>query len=134
MFIPLILDDFRFVYKFFPIVFTKISNELRAVILLGENGCRYLQNGVCTIYDDRPPSCRIYPLTPYFDKIMIDDNCPSVGDVGEFLADETEISQKNRSERLVEFGDKYAKTVEFLDSIQNDLKSIDYYEIGRAHV
>ena len=58
---------------------------------------------------------------------MIDESCPSVGDVGEFLADETEISQKNRSERLVGFGDKYAKTVEFLDSIQNDLKSIGYY-------
>lgn len=58
---------------------------------------------------------------------MIDESCPSVGDYGDFLADWHHISDKNRSDRLINFYDKYKATTEFLESIKTNLESIGTY-------
>jgi len=73
MLAPLILDDFQYVYKNFPIQFAYINNELKALMIInkGEGSCKYYKNNRCTIYNERPPACRMYPVSPYFDEFFI---------------------------------------------------------------
>lgn len=77
---PLILEDFNQVFERFPIVFTRLDGELRALVLLnnGKGYCPYFSQG-CTIYSYRTPACRLYPVSPYFSHILVDSACPSIG-------------------------------------------------------
>ena len=66
----LILDDFEVVSKYFPILFTfGDMGYLKANILFsdGKSFCPYIKNYQCTIYEDRPSICRVYPLSPSHD-------------------------------------------------------------------
>lgn len=82
IFSQIILDDFETVSNNFPILFTfGEMGYLKANILFSDgNGfCPYIANHQCTIYDDRPSICRVYPLSPNLDdKIYIDDSCPAI--------------------------------------------------------
>ncbi len=124
-FIPLVLDDFEDVYRFFPILFTYINDELRAVILLGDKeGCRYLTDNGCAIYEDRPPSCRLYPITPFFDNIFIDTSCPGLAKTGAAIVEHGIISEAHRHTRLNDFSKKLIKTKDFLSAISGTLVPI----------
>lgn len=124
-FIPLILDDFKFVYEYFPIVFAYINKELRALILLSDGEkCRYLKDGVCSIYENRPPSCRMYPISPFFGSVLIDRSCPSVGDVGSFLIRNGEIGESNHHARMDGFEAKLSATSEFLRRAEAMLEDV----------
>ena len=77
---PLILEDFEAVYQHFPIVFSVKENALVAYVLLndGKGYCPYFEHNRCSIYDQRPPACKLYPISPYFEHILVDTSCPSV--------------------------------------------------------
>jgi Fe-S-cluster containining protein len=85
MFAPLILEDIKKVYKFFPI-FVIFLPEPKLVIPLSLNkGCPYLENNKCSIYEFRPPACKIYPFSPWFGEIILDLSCDGIGINGEKL-------------------------------------------------
>ena len=120
-FIPLILEDFKEVYKFFPIFFSFFDDEIVPIIELGENKCRYFKNNKCKIYEFRPPGCKTYPIIPYFDEILIDISCPGVGNEGEFLANKETINPKFYHSRIENLSIKRENTLKFTESIKNDL-------------
>lgn len=124
--IPLILEDFELVYKNFPIIFAYISNELRVLILLGNDGdkCRYLSESGCTIYEERPPSCKMYPISPFFEDFYVDTACEAVGESGEFLCSKDGFNKSFYHPRVESFTDKYFQTQKFLLSIENDIEKI----------
>ena len=131
--IPLVLEDFEFVYENFPIVFAYLNDKLRVFILLSNDGkgCRYLGEKGCGIYEKRPPSCKIYPLSPFFEEFYVDTSCEAVGENGEFLCSNKGFNQKFYHSRLENFKDKYTKTEKFLFSIDNNIKKIgNIKEIG----
>lgn len=127
LFLPLILEDFEEVYPYFPIVFAQINGEMRALILLiGENGtCRYYQSGECVIYNHRPPGCRLYPFTPYFEDILVDVSCPAVSETsGQFLAAPSHINTAFHHKRLIDFEAKRQTTVEYIRQLNDSFESI----------
>lgn len=77
---PLILEDFSQVYTHFPILFGIDNERLMAYVLLNdEKGhCRYYENHQCSIYEHRTPACKLYPITPYFEHILVDTDCPAI--------------------------------------------------------
>ena len=79
---PLVLEDFEKVYEYFPIVIAKLDT-LRIVMLLSNEKCPYLKNSKCSIYDKRPPACKIYPYSPWYGEILLDISCPGIGIKGE---------------------------------------------------
>ena len=115
VFSQIILDDFEVVYKNFPILFTFGElGYLKAVILFsdGESFCPYVQNHQCSIYEDRPSICRVYPLSPNIDdKIYIDDSCPAVenNDYNKII-DSGKITSPYRYKTLESYQDKYIET------------------------
>lgn len=128
-FIPLVLDDFKFVYEYFPIVFAYINKELRVLILLSDGEkCRYLKDGICSIYENRPPSCKMYPISPFFGSLLLDYSCPSVGDMGTFLIRNGEVGESNYHERVDNFEEKLAATSEFLVHAEPNLKNIGSFK------
>ncbi len=129
-FTPLILDDFEDVYKNFPIIFSFIDNELRALIRLSadEQKCRYFLENKCSIYTERPPACRLYPVTPFYEDILVDTSCHGVGEEGQVLASNSSISNSFYHDRLENFETKRQKTIKFLKEIENNLESIGEYE------
>jgi len=82
---PLILEDFEKVYKFFPILIAKLDSLKPVMLLSNEISCPYLKNNICSIYEKRPPACKIYPFSPWFDDILLDISCPGIGIYGEKL-------------------------------------------------
>lgn len=82
---PLILEDFKKIYNYFPILIAKLDYLRPVMLLSNEISCPYLNNGKCTIYENRPPACKIYPYSPWYDKILLDLSCSGVGCEGEYL-------------------------------------------------
>eukprot|EP01029_Cantina_marsupialis_P018837 TRINITY_DN435_c0_g1_i1.p1 TRINITY_DN435_c0_g1~~TRINITY_DN435_c0_g1_i1.p1 ORF type:complete len:122 (+),score=1.66 TRINITY_DN435_c0_g1_i1:35-367(+) len=68
---PLILEDFEYVYEKFLIQFAYINKELRVLMVInrGEGSCAYFKDSMCSIYEKRPPACRMFPISPYFKEI-----------------------------------------------------------------
>lgn len=118
LFAQIILDDFELVHKNFPILF--IFGELgylKPVILLsnGKDFCPYIKENRCTIYDQRPSICRLYPLSPNVDaKIYIDDSCPAVTIEPENgstpIVKEGEVTKDFYYKSLESYQDKYIET------------------------
>lgn len=129
-FTPLILDDFVDVYKNFPIVFGYIGDELRALMKLSSSpqGCQYFLENKCSIYEERPPACRLYPITPFYEDILVDTSCHGVGEVGEILTKGSSISNNFYHKRLENFEHKRLKTVHFLKELEDHLKPIGSYQ------
>lgn len=125
---PLILNDFEEVYKNFAIVFGYIGGELKAFIILndGKNACLHLDsNGMCKIYQDRAPACRMYPISPFFDEVFVDTSCHGVNEeIGEFLCSKDGYSEKFYHRRIENFLSKYQITKEFLEIIEPTLTEI----------
>ena len=120
-FIPLILEDFKEVYKFFPIFFSFFEDGIIPVIELGSDKCRYFKNNRCEIYEDRPPGCKTYPIIPYFDEILIDITCPGVDLKGKFLVDKNKINPDFFHPRIKNLTKKRENTLNFTNSIKDEL-------------
>ncbi len=82
---PLVLEDFEKVYKYFPILIAKFDILKPVMLLSNETACPYLRNDKCSIYENRPPACKIYPYSPWYDDILLDLSCKGVGVEGEIL-------------------------------------------------
>lgn len=85
MFAPLILEDIKKVYKFFPIFIIFLPEPKLVIPLAINNKCPYLKNDKCSIYEFRPPACKIYPFTPWYGKILLDLSCDGIGIKGDIL-------------------------------------------------
>ncbi|MFP4486746.1 MAG: YkgJ family cysteine cluster protein [Campylobacterales bacterium] len=120
--IPLVLDDFADVYRFFPILFGVLDSKIRAFILLsdGHSTCPYLSKNGCEIYEHRPPGCRIYPFSPYFDDIVFDDQCDALGS-GDIVAKDGFIDARFYHRRLEGFKEKFEKSLEYYKSLEDNL-------------
>jgi len=79
----LILEDFKKVYNYFPILIAKFDFLKPVMLLSNDKYCPYLKNEKCSIYENRPPACRIYPYSPWYDKILLDISCDGIGIKGE---------------------------------------------------
>jgi len=130
---PLILEDFERVYKNFEIFFGYIDGNLKALMVLNRgrtdagkiDTCEYLENGICTIYENRPPACKLYPLSPYYDEIYVDSSCEAVSREGEFLVSPEKINPNFKDIRLENFSSKLQETLLWLDLIKDDLEEVD---------
>ena len=115
VFSQLILADFELVSKNFPILFTFGDiGYLKAVVLFsdGKSFCPYVKNHQCTIYNERPSICRVYPLSPSIDNnIYIDDSCPAVKiNTKGNMVDNGELSASYKYDTLQNYQDKYINT------------------------
>ncbi|WP_263834054.1 YkgJ family cysteine cluster protein [Sulfurospirillum oryzae] len=125
---PLILEDFEEVYKNFPILFSVTEQKLMAYVLLndGKNYCRYYVNQQCSIYLQRPPACKLYPVSPYFEQLFIDTACPSVNqDSGYSLCHDGQLNSAFATKRLENFVEKLEETHAFFESI-NALEDFEH--------
>ena len=117
---PLILDDFEKIYKYFPILIAKLDVLKPVMLISNEKQCPYLINEKCSIYEKRPPACKIYPYSPWYDKILLDLSCKGIGTEGENLP-LTINSFKNSTffdERIIDIENKIIKTSEWLENKQ----------------
>jgi len=133
---PLILEDFPKVEKYFKIR-AIILDEVIPVMLLtdGYNSCKYLLNGQCSIYENRPPACKIYPFSPFYDDIFIDLSCPAVREEGDLLLprNKEEYFQSLFFEnRFIDFKYKREKTIAFMKmqklTFDKEIKGIKLYK------
>lgn len=120
---PLVLDDFEAVHHHFPILFGEIEQQMRAVMFIsdGAQPCRYLQQGRCAIHATRPPGCRSYPLSPLDGNIMVDTDCPAVGEDGLSLCDSEGIDDAFKTERLDHFPEKFEATQQFINHYREQM-------------
>ena len=119
---PLILEDFEDVYKNFAIVFSISNRKLKPYVVLnnGTSYCKYYINNKCSIYEKRPPACKLYPLSPYFDNILVDIECPSINtENGEQLSLGGKVLSSFHTKRLSNFNQKLQESILFYDSIYN---------------
>jgi len=132
---PLILDDFEKVKPYFEIR-AVIFDEIIPVMLLtdGYNPCKYLKNGKCEIYENRPPACRIYPFSPYYDDIFIDLECDAISFEGDRLPTNKNEFFKSSffDERMIDFKEKREKTLEYMKKqklvFDREIKGIKLYK------
>jgi len=115
VFSQLILEDFELVSKNFPILFTFGDiGYLKAVVLFsdGKSFCPYVKNHQCTIYNERPSICRVYPLSPSIDNnVYIDDSCPAVQiSARGNMVHNGELSPSYKYDTLQNYQDKYIDT------------------------
>jgi len=103
---------------------------LKAVILFsdGESFCPYVKNDQCSIYDNRPSICRVYPLSPNIDdKIYLDDNCPAIdAENGNEIIRDGIVSKDYMYDTLENYQDKYIQTHLELEKIN---KSKDFESV-----
>ncbi len=139
---PLVLEDFEKVYNYFPILIAKLD-VFKPVMLLSNGVCPYLKDDKCSIYENRPPACKIYPYSPWYDDILLDISCKGIGIKGELLPLSKEEFYKSPffDERVDNISEKLknslkwleGKEVEYIGSLENislyKLKDIsDYFD------
>ncbi len=112
----IILEDFKEVYKNFPILFIFGDlGYLKPVLLLtnGKDFCKYLQDFKCSIYEHRPSICKNYPLSPNLDNnTYIDELCPAVKEekTDNFIVKNNTINQNYIHNTLINYQEKYINT------------------------
>jgi len=114
---PLILEDFDKVKKYFEIRAVVFEDVIPVMLLTdGKNPCKYLKDGKCQIYQERPPACRIYPFSPYYDDIFIDLSCDAICNNGKKLPSTKQelFNSEFFDNRLDNFIDKRNKTLEYM--------------------
>ena len=113
IFSQLLLEDFKEIYENFPIVFMIGDlNYLKPVILLtnGIDSCRFLDGTKCSIYENRPSVCKIYPLSPHLTNVpFIDVSCPAVGSEGTLIVDNGILEKSAEHEVFEDYQNKYIK-------------------------
>lgn len=78
--------DFDFVAKYFPILFYVRDGSISPVYFFyyGEKAgtkCPYLNQNLCSIYEERPYACRTYPFSIENGKFCYDDGCPQISEL-----------------------------------------------------
>lgn len=119
---PLILEDFEAVYKHFTIVFGWQNKKINAYMILnnGEDYCKYYVNNQCSNYENRAPACKLYPVSPYFEHILVDTECPSINtEFGTQVHIEKDMPNSFYHQRLENFAQKREETLAYLESINN---------------
>jgi len=132
---PLVLDDFEKVKPYFEIR-AIILDDIIPVMLFndGNSPCKYLEEGKCTIYENRPPACKIYPFSPFFDEIFIDLSCDAISFEGDRLPTSKEELLKSNffDERMINLTEKRAKTIEYMKNqkleFDKEIKGIKLYK------
>ena len=146
IFSQLILDDFEVVSKNFPILFTfGEMGYLKANILFsdGKSFCPYITNYQCTIYNERPSICRVYPLSPNLDdKVYIDDSCPAINnEFGMDIVVNGKVTDNFKYPTLENYQDKFIDTHLYLEQFNDKnnfeevikIKNISFYKyIGKS--
>ncbi|MEO1923397.1 MAG: YkgJ family cysteine cluster protein [Nautiliaceae bacterium] len=133
---PLVLDDFEKVCDYFPIVIAKLEVFKPVMLLSTEKGCPYLQNDKCSIYEQRPPACKIYPFSPWYDSILLDLSCPGVGTQGLFLplTKKEFCSSSFFDERVINIKQKLINTAKWLENKKitpiGSVKNIEIFQIS----
>jgi len=134
---PLILEDFDKVKDYFEIRAVILDDIIPVMILTdGKNPCKYLKNGQCEIYENRPPACKIYPFSPYFDDIFLDLSCDAVGLEGERLPTNKDEYFKSKffEERFINFKEKREKTIEYMKQkelfFDKEIKGLKLYKFN----
>ena len=132
---PLITDDFADVYKHFPILFGTINDVFRPLMVMndGNSTCSYLgANGECQIYNERPPACRLYPISPFFDEVFIDSHCPGVSTemTGEAIVQHGKVASKFYHQRLKNFAKKLEQTSTFMQTLTEN--ECDFEAVGEV--
>jgi len=125
---PLILEDFEAVYHNFPILFSFKEQKVVAYVLLndGKNYCKYYVNQQCSIYLQRPPACKLYPVSPYFEHVLVDTACPSVNqESGYSVCSDGKLNSAFATKRLENFVEKLEATHAFFESI-NTLEDFEH--------
>jgi Fe-S-cluster containining protein len=131
MFAPLILDDIKKVYKYFPILVIFIPEPKLVIPLALKKSCPYLNENKCTIYENRPPACKIYPYSPWYGEILLDISCEGIGTKGEKLPLSYKEFKNSKfyDERIENIEEKLNKTNKWLKKQQikflakiNDIK------------
>lgn len=119
---PLILEDFETVHKNFPILFSVNGEDLVVYVLLnnGKGHCKYYIDHKCSIYEQRTPACRLYPISPYFEHILVDTACSAVSyESGKLLCSNGIVQSDFYTKRLENFVAKREATKVFLESIKH---------------
>ncbi|WP_320036212.1 hypothetical protein [Halarcobacter sp.] len=132
VFSQILLDEFEYIYKNFPIVFIFGGlNYIKPVVLLtnGKSLCPYNIDFKCTIYEKRPSVCRIYPLSTNLDnQIYIDKDCPQVTLQKENktpLSKNKKLSPYFQNDIFYTYQEKYIETHYEFDILdKNDFKEI----------
>jgi Fe-S-cluster containining protein len=116
MFAPLILDDIKKVYKYFPILVIFLPKPKIVIPLALNSLCPYLKDNKCTIYDNRPPACKIYPFSPWYGEIILDISCDGIGIKGENLPLSKDAFKNSKfyDERIENIEEKLNKTENWL--------------------
>jgi len=132
---PLVLDDFKKVYNYFPILIAKLEDFKPVMLLSNETSCPYLKNNRCSIYKKRPPACKIYPFSPWYDKILLDLSCKGIGIKGDLLPLEYEEFKNSKfyEKRFENITEKIKYTQKWLQTKKiikvATIKSIELYKI-----
>jgi Fe-S-cluster containining protein len=115
---PLVLEDVEEVYQNFAVLFGVIGEEIKLLMILndGRSACRFLDSkGQCSIYDNRPPACQLYPFTPFNDQLLVDSSCDGVAKEGsEIYSKHNGVNKTFYHQRLENFEAKRKKTMEFI--------------------
>ncbi|WP_456470394.1 YkgJ family cysteine cluster protein [Caminibacter sp.] len=133
---PLILEDFEKVYEYFPIVIAKLDTFKPVMLLSTEKECPYLQDEKCSIYEQRPPACKIYPFSPWYDSILLDLSCPGVGVYGSFLplTKKEFYSSSFFDKRIINIKQKLINTARWLENKKiipiGSVKNIEIFQIS----
>jgi len=90
-----------------------------------EKRCPYLENEKCSIYENSPPTCRLYPLSPYYDDILINTSCKAVGLVGDTISENGKCTDEFYHERLDNFSSKLQEKKEYISQRESELEEID---------
>ncbi len=101
---------------------------LKANILFsdGKSFCPYISNHQCTIYNNRPSICRVYPLSPNLDnKIYIDDTCPAINtEFGTKIVENGTVTKQFAYKTLVDYQNKFLDTHIYLEKF-NDINDFE---------
>ncbi|GAB6074715.1 YkgJ family cysteine cluster protein [Nautilia lithotrophica] len=133
---PLVLDDFEKVYKFFPILIAKLDYLKPVMLLSNGTSCPYLKNELCSIYESRPPACKIYPYSPWYDRILLDLSCKGIGIDGEILPTNPDDFKNSNfyEERFENIDKKLEETLTWTSNLKlnyiTKIKNIELYIIN----
>ncbi len=124
IFSELLLEEFKNVWEFFPILFTFGDlGFLKANILLsnGKDFCPHIQDHRCTIYEERPNVCRNYPLSATIEnKIYIDDSCPAINqEYGKVIISDGKVDKEFDNKALHNYQERFIETYNYLEKFNN---------------